>query len=647
MKRTLKYALTAVLASAFAIPAMAQDNFPDTPDNHWAYEALGKLKKDGLLVGYPDGLYRGGRPASRYELAVAIHAVYLKMKDVTDGLDSQIKALSDKAGQGGNADEVKNLRDALTALQADVAAMKGYGDDMANLKKLADTFQKELQSLGVDVEAMKKDIGDLKDRVSALEKKKPAITISGDVNLFVINGGSQDDKVGLDMDGRIYGVDANGHTAGLTRDFSILHEGAFTFTGTNDTGPKYKGTIVVGNMLGDGANTAFGTQAGGPQGFKYSEPSSDIYIQDLSVKFDSSVAGTGFNAEIGRVSYKVSPYIFQRPDYTSYFSNTRWDNGKYLFDGAIVGLNLGGAKVEVFGGRNSSRFSNNKVEIQPTLGGPLGGQFSAATRFQVDRSIGANITLPIMTNGNLNVAYLLLASNTGYVGATGPGRMTVYGGNVDFKFSPLGVEGGYSKSEVKSGNDTVSNSDNSSYYGKLTYGGERWGLFGGYRVIEGNFVAPGDWGRLGIVRNPSNIEGFNVGGHINIGENLTVKASGEFDKGHKDAFGLTSGFDKGTKINKYEVGVDYKLNPSLNLMLGYEWTEFKSLNLTGITGLAANDTPKYAWTTIGLGYGLSETSKLMISYQLSDIDHEFQLTPTAAGQKYKGGLLTTQLSLKF
>jgi hypothetical protein len=75
MKRTLKYALTAVLAVGLVAPAFAQtDNFPDVPENHWAYEALARLKKDGLLVGYPDGLFRGPRPASRYELAVAVHA---------------------------------------------------------------------------------------------------------------------------------------------------------------------------------------------------------------------------------------------------------------------------------------------------------------------------------------------------------------------------------------------------------------------------------------------------------------------------------------------------------------------------------------------------------------------------------------------
>ena len=51
MKRTLKYALSAVLTAAIVLPAVAQDNFPDVPDNHWAFEALQRLKKDGLPAG--------------------------------------------------------------------------------------------------------------------------------------------------------------------------------------------------------------------------------------------------------------------------------------------------------------------------------------------------------------------------------------------------------------------------------------------------------------------------------------------------------------------------------------------------------------------------------------------------------------------
>ncbi|WP_201281472.1 S-layer homology domain-containing protein, partial [Staphylococcus aureus] len=69
MNRTVKYALSAALAAVFVVPAFAQSDtpFPDTKENHWAYEAVTRLKAEGILVGYPNGNFIGGRLATRYE----------------------------------------------------------------------------------------------------------------------------------------------------------------------------------------------------------------------------------------------------------------------------------------------------------------------------------------------------------------------------------------------------------------------------------------------------------------------------------------------------------------------------------------------------------------------------------------------------
>src|SRR5437588_10693352 len=162
MNKTLKYALGAVLTIGIITPVFAQDNFPDVPDNHWAYEALARMKKDGLMVGYPDGLFRGNRPATRYELAVAVHATYVHLRNMIDNLNSQIAAIQDQLKNTASQADLQNLKTALEALQNQVNAQ---GQDIADLKKMADTFEKELASLGVDVQQMKKDLGDLADRV--------------------------------------------------------------------------------------------------------------------------------------------------------------------------------------------------------------------------------------------------------------------------------------------------------------------------------------------------------------------------------------------------------------------------------------------------------------------------------------------------
>src|SRR6185369_8115780 len=109
MNRTLKYALSAALSALLIVPALAQDNFPDVPESHWAYQNLLKMKQEGLLVGYPDGLFRGGRPASRYELAVACHAVWANLKSITDTLTSQISDLNSKMANMATKADIDSL----------------------------------------------------------------------------------------------------------------------------------------------------------------------------------------------------------------------------------------------------------------------------------------------------------------------------------------------------------------------------------------------------------------------------------------------------------------------------------------------------------------------------------------------------------
>lgn len=655
MKRSTKLALSIVLAAGAAVPAFAQDNFPDVPANHWAYEALARMKRDGLLVGYPDGLYRGGRPASRYELAVAMHAVYTNLKNVTDGLDAQLKALSDKVNGMQNPGDIQALRDAITALQNDVAAMKGYGDDIAALKRAAETFDRELKSLGVDVEAMKKDLGDLAQRVSALEKKKPAVDVSGDVNLFLFAGNSSGDQPGLSVDGRPVGF-RNGGPVGLTDDLGVLHEAAFKFTGTNETGPKWTGTVVVGNMISDGTNgDSFGSQSVLPGGIYEDGVGSDAYVQNLEVMFGAAAFGLGFDFTVGRVGHKVSPYLFQRIDNTSYYSNERWDNGNYYLDGGVMNFAIGSAKFTAFGGRTSERFSVGNVDLnQVVLGNNRvagGSAFSdetvnlpgATSVADVDRALGLQLAFPLTKVGNLNLAYLWLDSDeTGAFALPAMNRVAAFGGDADFTFGRIKVEGGYHQTTLNDGTDEIIDGDNFAWNAKVGFTGNKFNIYGNYREVANNYIAPGDWGRLGILRNPGNIKGWQVGGSLDLGSSLTLSGMGEFDKGLDDVTGGFAGgsiFGQDTDITSYLVRLDYKISPQFSIYGSYEDTKFSDL-----TTQAAD--AKYRFSTLGIGYGLSSNAKLNLAYQVSDVSNEAFLA-NGLGPRYKGGFLTTQLTIKF
>ena len=60
--------------------------FPDIEKNHWAYEAVEELAKQGLLEGYPDGTFSGDRMMTRYEFAQVVYRAMQKGLNVNEKL---------------------------------------------------------------------------------------------------------------------------------------------------------------------------------------------------------------------------------------------------------------------------------------------------------------------------------------------------------------------------------------------------------------------------------------------------------------------------------------------------------------------------------------------------------------------------------
>jgi hypothetical protein len=70
----------------------ATGSFSDVPAGHWAYGAVEKLAKSGIVDGYGDKTFRGDRTMSRYEFAIVI----AKALDKFDSADEADKQLIDK-----------------------------------------------------------------------------------------------------------------------------------------------------------------------------------------------------------------------------------------------------------------------------------------------------------------------------------------------------------------------------------------------------------------------------------------------------------------------------------------------------------------------------------------------------------------------
>lgn len=95
------------VASVFASPALAATpaQFSDVQPTNWAYQAILNLRdKYGCAVGFPDGTFRAGQPATRAQLAALTNAcldeitTYVDAKDaaLASALRAQVGAVSSR-----------------------------------------------------------------------------------------------------------------------------------------------------------------------------------------------------------------------------------------------------------------------------------------------------------------------------------------------------------------------------------------------------------------------------------------------------------------------------------------------------------------------------------------------------------------------
>lgn len=636
MNKTLKLALSAVLGVALVAPAFAQDNFPDVPENHWAYQALENLK-DKVLFGYPDGFYRGPRMTSRYEFAVALDKIWKLMMAQFDGLNGKVTSLENmikNMPSGGNQDLAKQLAD----LKADVNSMKSWKSSIDTMQKMVKEFEPQLEKLGVDVNSMKDQMSEMDKRVTALENRTQAIKIGAEVDVLILGGHSSDGNFGVTPDGRVLGEGAGSYAGvpvGMDKDLNIFHEAYITLQGGKEGEPQFNGVLYVGNAfagLGGLDNMAFGTSF---------DDTADTAVGfgKLSVSFGTALAGQGMHVQLGRVGYKVGPYLFQRQSFTSgYYQNDWRDNGEFIFDGGIVDFMFGKVALTVFGGRNSDRTLNTGaggVDINP-----IG--FGGGT---VDRTLGVALNFPLNDMGNVKLAYLFHDSDTlipdvnpGLAGNQPANRLNVFGAEANLKFNNVHFYGAYSQSNFSENTHNALDDDNTAWSAALGYHGSNWGVKAGYRTVENNFAAAGDWGRIGTWYNPTNVRGWNVGVHFNPSQDFTIWGKGEQLEGDQNIVGAVLGKDD--DVTSIKVGLDYKLNNYVNLGLSYENVDW---NFSGV----AND-PFQRWYTLNVGYNVSTNTSLMFTYMFSDADGKAIFLPGMPGAgKFRGGLFGTQLKIKF
>lgn len=103
-----------ISGTALAAAADGADSFSDVPKDHWSYQALDFLAKDGVVEGYADGTFQGNRAMTRYEMASIV-----------------AKAMQKQGGSVADQAVLEKLE-------------KEYGSELGTLKKQVDENTKQI-----------------------------------------------------------------------------------------------------------------------------------------------------------------------------------------------------------------------------------------------------------------------------------------------------------------------------------------------------------------------------------------------------------------------------------------------------------------------------------------------------------------------
>jgi len=236
--RNTGYVLLFIVAFTLimSLPVLA-DPFSDVPQDHWAYDAVQMLEEKGLVEGYPDGLFKGDRAMTRYEMAMVVARVIAKLEQVQASIP-----------------EIPDLS---------IYATK---QDLETINKLLDEFRNELDALGVRVNNIEDSLGKLTARVEELERVK----ISGTFQSIAADVGMKENPENINNGGpgSIYGANPSrdqydtdpGLVSGTVRGDIDRFAGATLIYGTQNSG-YFAPNGSRASMFGTG-NASFPTYTG-------------------------------------------------------------------------------------------------------------------------------------------------------------------------------------------------------------------------------------------------------------------------------------------------------------------------------------------------------------------------------------------------
>lgn len=130
--------------------------FSDVPAGHWAKEAVEQLAAKGILVGFPDGTFRGTETLTRYQAA-------LILQRLLEEIDMELKLIREKMGQPMSSGSSTTTTTTTTTPPA-----MGSSEVDQRLQAQIDTVRSQIAALEATSASNKQDIEALRGQLARL-----------------------------------------------------------------------------------------------------------------------------------------------------------------------------------------------------------------------------------------------------------------------------------------------------------------------------------------------------------------------------------------------------------------------------------------------------------------------------------------------
>jgi hypothetical protein len=628
-----------LVAGLLTLSAYAQMN--DVPQNHWAYQAIRELVRLRILQGFPDGTFQPNRQVTRAEFAQAIARAYRVIDERIRQLEGRVNQL---APDTPNTPQPSPLTERVRELQQAVQELQQLRSAVETLQRLAQEFEPELRQLNASVRDLRRDLDALSERLKSEERRRSRLT--GDVLLAVFGTHSYDGRSALTYNGNA--INPSGK---FLQSVGVLHELGLQVDVPVNERIDAQATFIVGNYLPYTRDAARNTDSLGVNTGAYTVGATDVAIWEAYLTLPLELFGREIQAQVGRIPLKLTPYTLQRIDPDYYIDAARYDDGAFRADGARLSATFGGVNAQLF------LVSSYGIQSNTTRFFPIRfANHNASVSEPVDQMAGLRLQYPLRfgeTPINLGATYLAagVGRNRSFnhilnTVRTDVNRADVLAFDLSAEFSGLSAAFDYAVSTLLRGDNRVVGSKNTAFDVRVSYPfNDRWRGTLGYREIEPYFVAPGNWGRIGYLYNPSDLKGTYFRTDYQVAENLRVALAVDAYTGTAK-LPFNRGYQGRDRVRRIQLDAHYRYTPRLRFHLTYEnvgW-EINSFALDNQRGK-----PEWNYLTLRAVYQLAGDTELSVLYQYINTDGKgvglLSGGPSPAGNR--AGVFATQVGYRF